>query len=57
MLVKLKQEKEKKEKYMSEKLRQSKLIKLHMQSMDHLLEVQGDAEESKVEVDTELLYT
>lgn len=42
---------------MSEKLRQSKLIKLHMQSMDHLLEVQGDAEESKIEVDTELLYT
>lgn len=28
-----------------------------MQSMDHLLEQQGDAEESKIEVDTDVLYT
>ena len=41
----------------SERLRQSKLMKLHLQSLDHLLEEEDEAERSSQKIDTELLFT
>lgn len=41
----------------SEKLRRSKLIKLHCHAMDHLLEVQGNAEKTGKKLDTDFLFS
>ena len=41
---------------MSNKLRQSKLLKLHLLAMDYLLEIQSEQAEVEEKVDEELMY-
>jgi len=41
----------------TDRVRQSKLVKLHLQTMDHLLEVQSNEEQLNWGPDLELLYS